>query len=427
MSFTHLIGYAVVKAARGDAGDEPRVRRGRRQARPGEEPEHVNLGLAIDLRQGRRHPPAARRRASRTPTRWTSPSSGPPTRTSSARRAATSSTADDFAGTTISLTNPGTIGTVHSVPRLMSGQGSIVGVGAMEYPAEFQGASAETLAEPRGQQGHDADVDLRPPHHPGRAVRRLPAPDAPAAARRGRLLRRASSARCASRTSRSAGRRTSRSSHEDEIGKPARVVELIHAYRVRGHLMADTNPLEFEMRRHPDLDVVNHGLTLWDLDREFADRRVRRQDDDEAARDPRRAARLLLPHRRHRVHAHPGPRAAQVDPGPGRASPHRPRPRRAAAHPRHASTPAEAFETFLQTKYVGQKRFSLEGGESVIPLLDAILASAATQRPRRGRHRHAAPRPAQRARQHRRQDLRPDLPRVRGQHRPASRRTAPAT
>ncbi len=56
-------------------------------------------------------------------------------------------TAEDFAGVTISLTNPGTIGTVHSVPRLMSGQGAIVGVGAMEYPAEFQGASEERIAE----------------------------------------------------------------------------------------------------------------------------------------------------------------------------------------------------------------------------------------------------------------------------------------
>ena len=56
-------------------------------------------------------------------------------------------TAEDFAGVTISLTNPGTIGTVHSVPRLMRGQGAIIGVGAMEYPAEFQGASEERIAE----------------------------------------------------------------------------------------------------------------------------------------------------------------------------------------------------------------------------------------------------------------------------------------
>ena len=56
-------------------------------------------------------------------------------------------TAEDYAGTTISLTNPGRLGTNHSVPRLMPGQGAIIGVGAMEYPAEFQGASEETLAE----------------------------------------------------------------------------------------------------------------------------------------------------------------------------------------------------------------------------------------------------------------------------------------
>src|SRR6204780_5968374 len=53
---------------------------------------------------------------------------------------------EDFQGTTATITNPGTIGTVHSVPRLMPGQGAIIGVGAMEYPAEFQGAAPDTLA-----------------------------------------------------------------------------------------------------------------------------------------------------------------------------------------------------------------------------------------------------------------------------------------
>ena len=58
--------------------------------------------------------------------------------------------------------------------------------------------------------------------------------------------------------------------HEDDITKSARVHELIHAYRVRGHLMADTDPLEYKQRKHPDLDINQHGLTLWDLEREFA-------------------------------------------------------------------------------------------------------------------------------------------------------------
>src|SRR5690349_22052282 len=54
-------------------------------------------------------------------------------------------TADDFTGRPLSLTNPGGIGTVHSVPRLMAGQGAIIGVGAMEYPPEWQGASDEAI------------------------------------------------------------------------------------------------------------------------------------------------------------------------------------------------------------------------------------------------------------------------------------------
>ena len=58
--------------------------------------------------------------------------------------------------------------------------------------------------------------------------------------------------------------------HDDEVSKQARVLELIHAYRVRGHMMADTDPLEYKQRSHPDLDISTHSLTLWDLDREFA-------------------------------------------------------------------------------------------------------------------------------------------------------------
>src|SRR5699024_2574756 len=56
------------------------------------------------------------------------------------------------------------------------------------------------------------------------------------------------------------------------VDKNARVVELIAAYRNRGHLMADVDPLRLDntrFRSHPDLDVQSHGLTLWDLDREF--------------------------------------------------------------------------------------------------------------------------------------------------------------
>ena len=48
---------------------------------------------------------------------------------------------------------------------------------------------------------------------------------------------------------------------EEQINKVARIQQLIHSYRVRGHLMADTNPLEYVQRRHPDLDILNHRHT----------------------------------------------------------------------------------------------------------------------------------------------------------------------
>src|SRR3546814_6021821 len=56
-------------------------------------------------------------------------------------------TPDDFAGGTVSLTNPGTIGTYQSVPRLMPGQGLIIGVGSLDYPTEWKAADPVTLAE----------------------------------------------------------------------------------------------------------------------------------------------------------------------------------------------------------------------------------------------------------------------------------------
>jgi 2-oxoglutarate decarboxylase len=230
------------------------------------EHEHVNLGLAIDLQKddGARQLVVPNIRNAETldfARFWAAYED-------IIRRARTNKlTADDFAGTTISLTNPGTIGTVHSVPRLMAGQGAIVGVGAMEYPAEYQGAAEETLArlavskvmtltstyDHRIIQGAESGDFLRRIHELllgdefyDEIFRSLRIPYEPVRWVQDIAV-----------------------GHDEEVGKPARVLELIHAYRVRGHLMADTNPLEFELRRHPDLDVVTHGLTLWDLDREF--------------------------------------------------------------------------------------------------------------------------------------------------------------
>ena len=136
--------------------------------------------------------------------------------------------------------------------------------------------------------------------------------------------------------------------------------------------MADTDPLEYRQRKHPDLDVTEHGLTLWDLEREFAvggfaGKSLMKLRDilgvlrDSYCRtigieymhiqDPKQ--RKWIQDRIERSHAKPE--------------------REEQLRILRRLNAAEAFETFLQTKYVGQKRFSLEGGESVIPLLDAVL------------------------------------------------------
>jgi multifunctional 2-oxoglutarate metabolism enzyme len=373
ISFTHLIGYAVVRAlatvpgmnfSYAEVDGKPTL----------VEPEHVNLGLAIDMRKddGTRQlfvPSIKNAEMLDFRQFWMAYED-------LIRKARSWKLGvEDFAGTTISLTNPGTIGTEHSVPRLMAGQGCIVGVGAMEYPAAFQGASDETTARMAisktvtltstydhriiqgaqsgeflrvvhelllGEHGFYDDVfkSLRIPYEPVRWVQDIPA------------------------------------GHEDDLSKAARVYELIHAYRVRGHLMADTDPLEYKQRKHPDLDINQHGLTLWDLEREFATGgfggkpRMHLRETLGVLRDSYcRTVGIEYMHIQN-----PEERAwiqARVERPHGRAD--------HAEQLRILSrlNVAEAFEMFLQTKFVGQRRFSLEGAESLIPLLDAVLTEAA--------------------------------------------------
>ena len=166
--------------------------------------------------------------------------------------------------------------------------------------------------------------------------------------------------------------------HDDDVNKTARVQELIHAYRVRGHLMADTDPLEYRQRRHPDLDVTSHGLTLWDLERDFATggfggepilqlRKILGILRDSYCRTIGiEYMHIQDPDQREWIQS-------KVEVGFAKPNPDE------QLRILRRLNAAEAFETFLQTKFVGQKRFSLEGGESVIALLDRILCRAAAE------------------------------------------------
>ena len=373
VSFTHLIGYAMIKAAR--AMPEMNAFFTELEGKPAiGHPEHINLGIAIDL------PKADGSRQLLVPSIkgcenldfaqfWSAYED-------IVRKARSGAlTVEDFAGTTLSLTNPGTIGTVHSVPRLVQGQGLILGVGALDYPAEFHGANEQTLADLA-----ISKVVTITSTYDHRIIQ---------GAQSGDFLRRIHEILLGEENFYDEIFEALRIPYvpirwvvdmqfgkDDDVSKTARVQKLIDAYRTTGHLMADIEPLAYVQRSHPDLDVVTHGLSLWDLDREFATggfggksfmklRRILGVLRDSYCRTIGVEYMYIAnPDERKWIQEH-------IEVGAPRTA------REEQLRILRKLNSAEAFESFLQTKYVGQKRFSLEGGESVIPLLDAMISSAA--------------------------------------------------
>jgi 2-oxoglutarate decarboxylase len=372
ISFTHLLGYAIVRAV----NKFPNMNRhfAEIDGKPNAvTPAHTNLGLAIDLqgKDGNRQLVVAAIKKTET-MRFGQFIAAYEDIVRRARDGKL--TAEDFSGVTISLTNPGTIGTVHSVPRLMRGQGAIVGAGALEYPAEFQGASEERISDlgvgklmtltstydHRIIQGAESGDFLRTVHELllsdeffDEIFRELGIPYEPV---------------------------RWRTDHPDSIvDKSARVIELIAAYRNRGHLMADIDPLRLDKNRfrsHPDLDVHSHGLTLWDLDREFK--------VGGFAGAEYKKLRDVLGLLRDAYCRHVGVEYTHIlEPEQQRWMQERVEVKQdkpTVAQQKYILSKlnaAEAFETFLATKYVGQKRFSLEGAETVIPMMDAAIDQCA--------------------------------------------------
>ena len=145
ISFTHLIAYAIVQATsrcRSWATPWPWSR-----ASPIGFNRRVSRSGWRSTCSGRMGAAAWWSRSSSAPTRWISPPFTRPTKALVEKARTNKLMPDDFAGATMSLTNPGGLGTVASVPRLMAGQGSIIAVGAIGYPAEFAGLANERVVE----------------------------------------------------------------------------------------------------------------------------------------------------------------------------------------------------------------------------------------------------------------------------------------
>ncbi len=299
-------------------------------------------------------------------------------------------TLEDFQGTTVSLTNPGTVGTVSSVPRLMAGQGAIIATGVIDFPAEYRGVNPEVRAmlgigkvmtmtctyDHRIIQGAESGMflakvqallegeedfydqifrDLGVPYRPVRWE-----PDRQA---------------CLPGL---AGERTA------EVSKEAAVLQLINAYRVRGHLIADFDPLGTTGGYHPELDPATYGLTIWDLDRPFITGTLAEALGD-AGPQPVATLREILETLRRTYCGKIGCEYMHIQiPEQKRWLQQRMEPK-ANQWPLETETrrrildrllEAETFEHFLHARFVGHKRFSLEGAESLIPILDELLLRA---------------------------------------------------
>jgi len=297
----------------------------------------------------------------------------------------------DFQGTTISLTNPGTVGTMSSNPRLMPGQGAIIATGAIDYPAEYRGTADETRAvlgiskvmvlsctyDHRIIQGAESGAflgklqslldgadgfyeeifnHLRMPHMPVHWETdrgpRLPGTD---------VARYAQSSK--------------------ELG----VIQMINAYRVRGHLVADLDPLGSEPHFHPELDPETYGLTIWDLDREFLTGSLG-EAIGEGSSKPVATLREILETLRDtycgkigceymNIQVPEQKRWLQQRMEPGKN--HWPLERSTRLRILRNLIDAEEFEHFLHSRFVGQKRFALEGGETALAIMEEILERAA--------------------------------------------------
>ena len=163
-----------------------------------------------------------------------------------------------------------------------------------------------------------------------------------------------------------------------EVRKEFLVADLINGYRTRGHLFTETNPVRERRQYHPTLDIENFGLSQNDLDKEFSAGEIIGLGKTKLS---------TIIGRLKRIYCDSIGVEYMYMRNPEKLKWWQERFNKNDNHPIYSVeskkyilgklNQAVTFESFLQTKYVGQKRFSLEGGETLIPGISVLLRDAA--------------------------------------------------
>jgi 2-oxoglutarate decarboxylase len=398
VSFTHLIAWAIVKAAQ----EWPVMARSfeERDGKPtAVDPGSINLGIAVDVeRKGSRSlmVPAIKGADSLDFKGFHSYYEELITKTRE-----NSLTADDFKGTNISLTNPGGLGTVASVPRLMTGQGTIVACGSLAYPVEWKHAPPEKIKalgvskvmtmtstyDHRVIQGAESGSFLRrieellqgeddfyesvatdlgvdpsiveKAHAAAASPAPLPSVGAPAEGLPGAAV--------------------AKPSTELLQGVQA-ATSLLKAYRTHGHLAARLDPLGSEPKSDPAIQPENLNLTpelMSQIPAEILRIGVEGETLLEVLPRMREAYCDTMAYQIEHLSSHQQRMwlREMIETGWHR-KPFEPEEKRELLE---RLIQVFGFERFLEKAYLGQKMFSIEGHDTVVPMLDEVFEMAHTE------------------------------------------------
>ncbi|MGH7582504.1 MAG: multifunctional oxoglutarate decarboxylase/oxoglutarate dehydrogenase thiamine pyrophosphate-binding subunit/dihydrolipoyllysine-residue succinyltransferase subunit [Gemmatimonadales bacterium] len=383
LSYTHLIAWSLVQATRQfPMMGTTVIARGAQRYKLA--PPHTNLGLAVDVerKDGSRGlvVPVVKTAEAMTFTEFLAAYESLVDRARHNRLMP-----DDFAGATMTLTNPGGLGTVASVPRLMPGQGTIIATGSIGYPPEFSGLDAAAVAQlgiakvmtitstydHRVIQGAESGSYLR------LVDQLLQGEQSFYEVIFGALGVGAPAAMPASRPPAVAATAATVDGLPVRAADVAAAMALVKAFRTHGHLAAHLDPLGAQPPGDPSLNPASLGLTpeiMAAIPASVLRIGVGGATLAEALPNLQRTYCGTIAYEVEHLASHERRLwlREQIESGAHRA----PLAPEQARRVFERLTAVEGMERFLDKAYLGAKRFSIEGVDVMVPMLDVLMELA---------------------------------------------------